>query len=170
MWLALFCQAPVCPSAAPTTQQTASFKLLAWRPPSFCSPWPRQPRRGRADANICGVGGGLCALAILHIHPVQNHDPPSTRFVHDTAHPTRSKPLEQHCLAIMPFGTARSFGLVSPLLLLTKTLAPPHQQHPCEHNSDGGSAGLGHRVQRCQSTQQIDRCQPPKMASALHMV
>ncbi len=49
-----------------------------------------------------------------------------------------------------------------PLLLPTKTLAPPHQQHPCEHNSDGGSAKFGHRVQRCPLKQQIDHCRPPK--------
>ena len=48
-----------------------------------------------------------------------------------------------------------------PLSLPTKTLAPPHRQHPCERNSDGGSAEFGHRVQRCPSKQQIDRCQSP---------
>jgi hypothetical protein len=52
-----------------------------------------------------------------------------------------------------------------PLLLPTKTLVPPHQQHPHERNSDSGSAEFGHRVQRCPSKQQIDRCRPPQMTS-----
>ena len=51
-----------------------------------------------------------------------------------------------------------------PLSLPTKTLAPPHQQHPCKCTHGSEIAEFGHRIQRCSSTQQIDSPQSPQIA------